>query len=199
MKRAVVWFKRDLRVLDHAPLMHARDFSEVWYLYVFEEEVMSSPEYDGSHHAFICESLRDLDDQLRKRGGALSVRQGRIPEVLAELNRDHPFTHLFSHEETGNHVTYARDLRVADWCRESAVQWLECPQFGIVRPLRDRDGWAQKWKHFMDQPILTSPERLPASPEAYQNLHLISGPGMQIPSATRRNGACTPDLGKLSS
>jgi deoxyribodipyrimidine photo-lyase len=49
---------------------------------------------------------------------------------------------LRSHEETGNAWTFARDREVMRWCREHGIPWDEYPTNGVVRRLRERDGWA---------------------------------------------------------
>lgn len=41
------------------------------------------------------------------------VRVGEAVQVLAGLCKRHGITRIVSHEETGNHWTYARDRRVA--------------------------------------------------------------------------------------
>ena len=64
---------------------------------------------------------------------------------------------LWSHEETGNGVTYARDCAVARWCRAHGIPWRELPQFGVVRPLPSRRGWAQRWEGRMAEPLRPAP------------------------------------------
>ncbi|MEM1296823.1 MAG: deoxyribodipyrimidine photo-lyase, partial [Verrucomicrobiota bacterium] len=143
--RSLVWFKRDLRITDHLPLVMASDAGEVICLYVYEPELIEAEEFDPSHLVFINESLRELDENLRARGSALVLRRGSMPEVLRQIHEDCPFECLWSHEETGNRMTYNRDLRVADWCKEAGVEWTEIPQNGVERPIYSRDGWAARW------------------------------------------------------
>lgn len=49
----VVWFKRDLRISDHAPLMEALRLGPVIGLYLYEPELLESPEWDASHSRFV--------------------------------------------------------------------------------------------------------------------------------------------------
>jgi deoxyribodipyrimidine photo-lyase len=69
------------------------------------------------------------------------VRSGPMLEVLQTLRREFPFTHLFSHEETGSGWSHARDLAVARWCRSAGVQLTETPHNGVV-PLGPAHEWA---------------------------------------------------------
>ena len=124
----LVWFKRDLRLSDHRPLREASERGQVICLYVFEPEVCGSEEFDESHFNFICESLAELRDGLRAKGGELAVRTGSLPGVFQDLRQQYPFADLWSHEETGNAVTFDRDRRVAAWAKERSVRWHELPQ-----------------------------------------------------------------------
>lgn len=49
----IVWFKRDLRVTDHRPLIEAAFRGPVLGLYVYEPEILASAEFDASHLVFI--------------------------------------------------------------------------------------------------------------------------------------------------
>ncbi|MEM6730069.1 MAG: deoxyribodipyrimidine photo-lyase, partial [Myxococcota bacterium] len=146
MATQLVWLKRDLRIRDHGPLFEASARGPVIVLYVYEPSLWKSEEMDGSHLRFINECLSELEGELRARGGAITTRIGELPDVLSAVHREHPFETLWSHEETGNRLTYDRDLRVAEWAREAGVEWRELPQHGVFRPLKKRDGWAQRWK-----------------------------------------------------
>ena len=59
---------------------------------------------------------------------------------------------IWSHEETGNGLTYARDLAVARWARENGIEWRETPSGGVVRRLRSRDGWSRRWEARVAEP-----------------------------------------------
>ena len=156
----LVWFKRDLRVADHEPLARAAEHGPVIALYVYEPSVLRSAEFDACHLDFINDCLEELRDSLARLGCPLLVRTGECPEVLEELRRAHGFRTLWSHEETGLEVTYARDRRVAAWCREQGIEWRELPQCGVIRRLRDRDGWARRWDQRMSQALLAAPARI---------------------------------------
>ena len=147
---ALVWFKRDLRVRDHAPLAAAMHFQNAVGLVVIEPQWLTSPECDPRHVGFLLDCTAELQRDLAARGLPLLVRTGAMPQVLQSLRREFPFTHLFSHEETGPGWSYARDLAVAEWCRIQGVHWTESPQTGVVRRLRSRTGWAGRWAQRMN-------------------------------------------------
>ena len=68
MTYRVVWFKRDLRVHDHAPLAEAARLGPVLCLYVLEPELWRQPDAARQHFAFVQESLKDLSADLRRLG-----------------------------------------------------------------------------------------------------------------------------------
>jgi len=159
MGTTVVWFKRDLRVHDHAPLVHAARQGPVLCLYVVEPSLWRQPDSALQHSAFLRESLRDLAQQLRACGAALQLAVGEVTEVLARLHHLQPFERLVAHEETGNGHTYARDRAVARWCRAHGVAWQEWPQHGVVRRLPSRERWHALWQAHMQAPLLPPPPR----------------------------------------
>ena len=152
-QRALVWFKRDLRAHDHAPLVAARSYANVLALFVIEPEWLSSPDCDASHVDFALACLAELRAALAERGLPLLVRVGSAVAVLSQLQREVAFTHLLSHEETGADWSYARDRQVAAWCASAGIPWQQFKQTGVIRGLRSRAGWARRWQARMDEPL----------------------------------------------
>ena len=158
-----VWFKRDLRLLDHAPLVEAVRRGPVLPLFLVEPSLVAAPDFDALHWHFIREALGDLQARLAGLGCPLQIVRGEATEVFATLHQRHCFETLWAHEETGNALTYRRDRTVARWCREAGVAWRELPQNGVVRGLRDRDGWARRWEQRMSEPVLPAPTEMRAA------------------------------------
>ncbi len=158
MPTALVWFKKDLRIADHAPLAEAALCDEALAVFIIEPAWLASPECHPRHVDWLLQCLAQLRDSLARRGLPLRVEVGEAVEVLQALKAEHGFTRLFSHEETGPGWTYARDKAVARWCRAQGVAWTEWPQTGVIRRLTDRRGWAGRWQAHMDAPMVTAPE-----------------------------------------
>ena len=156
----IVWFKRDLRVVDHRPLLEASQRGVVLPLYVAEPELWRQPDASDRQWQFCHEALLDLRDELAALGQPLVVRSGDVVEVLERARQQFGIAALWSHEETGNGWTYQRDKRVASWCRQHGIVWTEIPQFGVVRRLRSRNGWAKHWEAQMAEPIASAPPKL---------------------------------------
>ena len=154
---ALVWFKRDLRVRDHAPLAEAAHFGRALAVYLVEPAWLASPEFHPQHWRFVRRALAALQAALAARGLPLLVLVGEAVATLEALRRAHGISHLFSHEETGAGWTCDRDRAVARWCRASGVAWTEWPQTGVVRRLASRDGWARRWDRRMAAPEVAMP------------------------------------------
>jgi deoxyribodipyrimidine photo-lyase len=161
----VVWFKRDLRIHDHRPLAEAAGGGDVLALYVLEPALWRQADRSGRHWLALQRQLRDLDAQLQSVGLRLWVIQAPMTEALDVLQRTYGEFRLMAHEETGSGWTYRRDRAVIDWCRENHISFDEQPQFGVVRALASRDGWAGRWDRMMGQPLTPPPSRVrPAAP-----------------------------------
>jgi len=197
-----VWFKRDLRMRDHAPLAEAMHFENALGLVVIEPQWLQSPECDPRHVGFLLDCVTELQRDLAARGLPLLVRSGAMPQVLQSLRREVPFSHLFSHEETGPGWSYARDLAVAEWCRSQGVHWTESPQTGVVRRLRSRTGWAGRWAQRMNAPEAppargfraptgVQPSTLPSLPTLHE--FGLRPPGTPLPAGGERAAWATLD------
>lgn len=163
----IVWFKRDLRTIDHAPLEAAAGLGPVLPLFVIEPGYWSQPDASGRQFEFVHESLRELRAALAALGQPLILRTGEVEAVLEDLRQVRPIGAVWSHAETGNAWTFARDRRVLAWAAAHGIPWHERRQDGVIRRLRSRDGWARRWDRQMHRP--------PASPP----MHLVPVPGVE--------------------
>jgi len=151
-----VWFKRDLRITDHAPLLRAAQSGPLLCFYVLEPGLWAQPDSSRQHFHFVLEALRDLYKRLRSHGVRLHILVGEATEVLEQVHKETAFTDLHSHEETGNDWTFGRDKAVATWCKSRQVNWHEVPQFGVVRGLKDRSQWQRALQRHMAAPMSAS-------------------------------------------
>ena len=91
-----------------------------------------------------------------------------MPEVLDQLHQEIGVAKIWAHEETFNNISYKRDRRVRAWAKSNKVPMEEIPQTGVVRRLKDRDGWAKQCATRMKQPRVAAPERIQLPPEFEQ-------------------------------
>jgi deoxyribodipyrimidine photo-lyase len=102
---SIVWFRSDLRLLDNVALHEATQKSaRVYAVYCFDPRQFTETEIGicktGPYRAqFLLESVADLRENLRKRGGDLIVRQGIAENVIAQLARETGATAVFASKE----------------------------------------------------------------------------------------------------
>ena len=157
---ALVWFKRDLRVHDHAALVRAAEAGPVLPLYIAEPEYWGLDDTSHRQWQFTAECLHSLREALGALGQPLVVRVGPAVKVLGQLCSEFSIRSMFSHEETGNAWTFARARAVADWARQAGISWTELPQSAVVRRLDSRDGWAARRSRWMAKTPLPAPAGL---------------------------------------
>jgi len=93
--RAILWFRRDLRLADNPALLAAIDHGDVLpvYLHAPDEEAPWAP--GGAQRVWLHRTLAALDDSLRRRGSRLVVRRGpslaALQELIAESGADAVF------------------------------------------------------------------------------------------------------------
>jgi len=156
----IVWFKRDLRVSDHAALAAAINAGPVIPLYIIEPAMWKQPDTSRRHWHFIHDSLLDLQHHLTVLGAPLIIRIGEATEVLEQLRHQIGTFSLWSHEETGNDWTYKRDIKIAEWCKSNSIIWHEMPSNGVVRRLKSRDGWSKLRDARMEAPLISTPRSM---------------------------------------
>jgi len=163
----VVWFKRDLRTVDHAPLYEASQRGCVLPLYIFEPELWRQPDASNRQWRFARECLQELDRALRRLAGrpsGLTLRTGDAVRVLEQIHQTHGIAALWAHQEVGNDWTFQRDRAVRRWARERGIPFHEIPQDGVIRGLQSREGWREHWDAQMRRPLVPEPPALQSAP-----------------------------------
>jgi deoxyribodipyrimidine photo-lyase len=91
-RRAIVWFRQDLRIHDNEAIQVAlRNAEELIPVYVFDERIFKGETRygfakTGVHRArFIIESVLNLRKKLRELGSDLVIRVGKPEDILFEM------------------------------------------------------------------------------------------------------------------
>jgi len=151
----IVWFKRDLRIIDHAALSAAIESSQLCLLiYVFEPKVHDLPDWSLRHWQFIYHSIIDLNKKLAH--SKIVCCYAEVKDVIDEIKKHHSIQHIFSHEETGNAFTFKRDKELKIYCKKNNINWTEYPTNAVIRGLKNRDNWTKNWKQRMSEHIIHS-------------------------------------------
>lgn len=96
-------------------------------LYSFEPRVTSAPDFSDFHRQFIEESLIDLRELLYGIGVPLIIFERHISDVMRYILEHYDVDSIFSHEETGNAITYDRDIMMGKYLKSRDILWTEYP------------------------------------------------------------------------
>lgn len=122
----IVWFRRDLRLHDHAALATAlAERAPVQPVFVFDTDILSrftNPRDRRLH--FIMGALVSIDTALKQRGGALLVLHGRAATVMPKLADALNAPGIYSAEDF-EPATRARDASVKQQIAGRFVQVLD--------------------------------------------------------------------------
>jgi deoxyribodipyrimidine photo-lyase len=146
----IVWLKRDLRFTDHEPLYAATQQSlPVLLIYFFEPSVMAYDDSDTRHWRFVYESLQEMQTKLVDKNTQVYIFHNEVAIVFNELVKRYDVKNIFSHQEVGNKITYDRDIAMKVFCKEQNIMWQEFQLNGVIRKLKNRNKWQEKWQEHM--------------------------------------------------
>lgn len=84
---SICWFRRDLRLSDHAALYHAlKNSQSVQCVFVFDTDILEQlTDPQDRRVEFIWHSLHELNQRLQHLGSSLNVLHGKPAEVIPQL------------------------------------------------------------------------------------------------------------------
>ena len=132
--KAVWWIKRDIRISDNKCISQADNGCvEILPFFCWEPDILNFNDFSSFHLQAQWQALAGLEKRLINLGAGMRVVSGEITKKLDELYRLYPFSHLYSHQETGNLISFARDKKVKAWCKYNRIEWIEYSQNSVVR------------------------------------------------------------------
>jgi deoxyribodipyrimidine photo-lyase len=164
MACTVVWFRRDLRLADHAALSEASRWGAVLPVFVLDRDLLFHPETAVARVAFMLASLKALDRDLRQRGGRLLIRYGEPAQELLKLVRASGADGVIAHTDSERLVGRVRDARVSNALAAAGIplRWVE--PAGATGELLAYSAWSRQWHQAMATPSLPAPEHLVVPP-----------------------------------
>ena len=153
----IVWLKKDLRIRDHLPLQLAEEAALPYLLiHVFEPSMMTTKDVSKRHIRFVYHSLSCMEAELQQFGRPLHRFYGEMLPLLEELGKEFEINTIFSHKESGTLHTWNRDKCVKAFCVENNIEWVECDRDGVLRGIKNRNGWDKHWYTIMSQALFTT-------------------------------------------
>jgi len=115
-KKAIIWFRQDLRLHDNEAFHDAlQSTTEIIPIFVFDERLFETstrygfPKTSKYRIQFIIESIHDLRQSLKNLGLPLIVRQGKPENIIFDLARDLKTSWVFCNRERTTEELYVQD------------------------------------------------------------------------------------------
>ncbi len=158
----ILWFKKDLRIFDNEALFESIKDNDILPIYIIELDIWSQNTHSYRQWQFCKESLIDLKNELAEIGQPLIIRTGNVINIFDEISLKFKINGIFSHQETGDWLTYKRDQKVREWALSKNIIWNEFLQFSVFRGNINRDDWSKKWtkntaRGFIKRPLKINP------------------------------------------
>jgi deoxyribodipyrimidine photo-lyase len=151
----VVWFKRDLRLEDHAALCAAEQSPlPLVYIWILEPSELKAPENALRHWQFQYASLVQINEELAPLGRKIQLCFGEADRVFEDLNENFQLKKVWSYQESGPPRTFARDRALLSYFRQHNIDWTEFQRDGIIRGLKNRKNWDKSWFAYVNSPEL---------------------------------------------
>lgn len=102
--RTLVWFRNDLRTIDHKALVEAAKNGDVCGIYCFDPRHYDAIDYgfpktDALRTGFLIESVKEVRRKLRELGSELMVRVGKPEDIIPKIAGDAGIDQVVYHGE----------------------------------------------------------------------------------------------------
>ncbi|NJL97753.1 MAG: deoxyribodipyrimidine photo-lyase [Synechococcaceae cyanobacterium SM2_3_2] len=157
MAGTVVWFRRDLRISDHAPLERAARRGQVIPVFVLDPALLHHPETGSARVAFMLRCLQALDQDLQERGGRLILRYGDPVTLLPELVKSTPADGIYAYTDCERIYGRVRDARLNQALAEQGlrIRWFE--PVASSAELMAYPQYRRWWFEQMREPLIATP------------------------------------------
>ena len=156
----ILWFKKDLRIEDNEALYESLKEYDILPIYIFEIDVWNQKTHSNRQWQFCKESVLDLRNAFLEIGQPLIIRTGNVVEIFEEISFKFNIKGIYSHQETGDWLTYKRDQEVKCWASKKNIIWQEYLQFSVFRGNINRNNWSKKWKKNAEKELIKRPLRI---------------------------------------
>lgn len=122
---ALFLFHRDLRLQDNTALIECiKEGHKILPVFIFPPEQIDPKQneyFSEPAVQFMCESLREVEKEIRKVGGRLYYFKGDTIKVLNSIRKQVDFDQLWFNEDYSKYAT-ERDDAVQKWCNKHKIK-----------------------------------------------------------------------------
>ena len=96
----IFWFRRDLRLKDNAGLFHAlNENNKVLPIFIYDKNTLDKLNKSDHRLDFIEDSLKKLNDLLKKNDKSISIYYGKPVKVFSELIKKYNVSKVYSNKD----------------------------------------------------------------------------------------------------
>lgn len=134
IKNAIFWFRQDLRTFDNIWLFHCIEKCEnVLPIFIIDKNLQEKFWKDDQRFLFIYEALRDLNNQLEKKGSKLYVFEDTPEKIIPELIKKYNINAIFSNK-TYSFYGKDRDENIKNLCEKNNLDFNQFTDYLILPP-----------------------------------------------------------------
>ena len=151
----IVWLKKDLRTQDHEPLLLAtNETCPLLIIFIFEPSLIKKEDCSFMHLRFQYHSLLAMQKKLQAFNHEIKILYGEAIDIFKELSSKFIISNVYSHQESGTLLTYDRDKTIKKYFKSRNINWKEIQTNGVIRGIRSRDKWDERWYQKMSSPLI---------------------------------------------
>lgn len=162
----IYWHKKDFRLFDNPALQKALvlcslENLELLPIMGIESDLVENPQTSYEFNSFwqsgTVSALLPLYQNYNYFGLITGLFYEPVLNYLKSIIDVKKITYLISHQEHGTDSTYIRDKKVANFCRQNGIKWIEIRPSGVIRNLQSRDTRDAMVKGYLDSKIIPLP------------------------------------------
>ncbi|MBC7471718.1 MAG: deoxyribodipyrimidine photo-lyase [candidate division SR1 bacterium] len=163
----IYWHKKDFRLFDNPALQKALDLCSLENLELLpimgiESDLVidaqTSYEFGTFWQFGMASAILPLYKNYNYFGLIAGLFYEPVLNYLQNILKEKKITYLVSHQEHGTHGTYVRDKKVADFCRQNGIKWIEIQPSGVIRNLQSRNTRDAMVKKYLNSNIISIPK-----------------------------------------
>lgn len=151
MDISIVWFRRDLRLLDNEAVWKASKSPKCLYVFILDPWFLQQDEIGWLRVRFLFESLEALDATLRKKGNRLFILKGEsvqaMSQLLSHLQDNHYKPTLYVNHDIQVEYGRRRDKAVTEYCNKQAVPCIFTNNYFLLHDESQMDDW---WRQYYE-------------------------------------------------
>jgi deoxyribodipyrimidine photo-lyase len=137
MKKGLLWFRRDLRLHDHAALNACvKENDQTYFVFVFDKNILDPLKKKSDFDfrvQFICESLVELVNELKDLSAGVHILYGEPTELIPELAKELQVNTVYFNRDYSSYPRL-RDEKVTEELSEIGIQAKTYQDHVLVEP-----------------------------------------------------------------